>query len=261
MHLYSHRYPAVQGARLNPPDASIQDYRRLQRRLGTGRAVIVTPSTYGTNNQCVLDGLAAMGDSGRGVAVLDPSVPEEHLHDLHAAGIRGVRLNQSLGTTTSIDMLEPLAEKIKGLGWHIQLLMPPEMLVRIGPRLRALDIAVVFDHMGRVDPRTTAGSEAHTTLLNLIESGKAWLKLSGAYILSREGPPDYPDVAALARSYVKAAPDRCIWGSDWPHASATAGMQALPDDAHLLDLLSAWIGDDATFRQVLVENPSTLYQY
>ena len=261
MHLYSRHYLAVAGARLNPPDASIDDYRKLQHRLGTDRAVIVTPSTYGTNNQSILDGLAILGNSGRGIAVVDPSISMSHLEDLHNSGVRGARLNLSLGVTSSIDMLELLAEKIGHLGWHIQILMPSRQLVQNRQRLQALRVPLVFDHMGRIDPDHLSDNEAHKAILDLIVAGKAWVKLSGTYILSHRGPPSYSDMRELVRTYTQIGPDRLVWGSDWPHASATAGFQPIPDDAHLLDLIADWVNDDQILQQILVKNPANLYQF
>jgi predicted TIM-barrel fold metal-dependent hydrolase len=261
MHVYDSRFPCVPGARLTPPDAGVADYRQLQRRIGTERVVVVTPSTYGCDNRPMREALAACGGISRGVAVIDESTSELELEQMHAEGVRGVRLNLSLGVTNSERQLEALSARVAPHGWHLQLLAPPQTLVEIGARLRSLPVALVFDHLGRIAPSMAHRHPAHRLVLGLLDAGKAWVKLSGCYIVSEAGPPRYDDVAPLARSYLRAAPERVVWGSDWPHASASAGHQAMPDDAQQMTLLADWCKDDATLRRVLVDNPARLYDF
>ncbi|APW40889.1 amidohydrolase [Rhodoferax koreense] len=260
VHVYDASYPAVPGARLTPPDASVADYRRLQRRTGTQRVVFVTPSTYGSDNRPMLEALATFGDAARGVAVVDASIDAATLRRLHDAGVRGVRLNLSLGLTNSAEQMAPLAARIADLGWHLQLLMPPAQLATLGPALRALPVPVVFDHFGRISP-SMAGHAAHRLVLELLAEGRAWMKLSGGYIVTEQGPPGYGDIAPLARSYLAVAPHRMLWGSDWPHASASAGHQPLPDDARQMALLADWAETPASLQRVLVDNPAELYGF
>ena len=261
VHVYDARFPAVPGARLTPPDATVADYRRLQRRTGTGRVVFVTPSTYGTDNRPMRAALADFGGAARGVAVIGPDIDDAELQALHAEGVRGVRLNLSLGTTGSVAQLDTLAARIAPLGWHLQLLAPPDVLADLAPGLSLLPVDVVFDHFGRIAPSLAYRHPAHRLVLRLLDAGRAWVKLSGAYIVSEAGPPDYGDVGSLARDYLAAAPERAVWGSDWPHASATAGHQVLPDDARLMALLAEWTADAAGLRRVLVDNPAVLYGF
>jgi len=261
MHIYDARYPSVPGARLNPPDASVADYLLLQRRTGTQRVVVVTPSTYGTDNRPMTDALAAIGDASRGVAVIDPHVEDDHLQSLDAAGVRGIRLNLSLGAPGSVEQLELLAARIAPLGWHLQLLAPADLLATLGQRLAVLPVPLVFDHFGRIAPSMVQRHPAHALVLRLLDAGRAWVKLSGCYIVSESGRPDYDDVEPMARGYLRAAPERIVWGSDWPHASASAGHQAMPDDAHQMTLLARWTEDDRTLHRVLVDNPAALYGF
>ncbi|MYN13466.1 amidohydrolase family protein [Pusillimonas sp. TS35] len=261
IHVYDSTYPAASGATLLPPDASVMQYQKLQSRLGTQRAVLVTPSTYGNDNRCLLAGLAQMGDSVRGVAVIDGSETDDMLQTLHSAGVRGVRLNLSLGVVGTVNDLVPLAHRIAELGWHIQLLMAPDQLACIGAMLHTLPTQIVFDHMGRLSPYKFVWQPAHALILRLLYDGKAWVKLSGGYLLSRTGNVNDPYLTELARSYIKASPCRVIWGSDWPHATASAGQQAMPDDAEQLDRLSVWADDEAVFNHILVNNPANLYGF
>lgn len=267
VHVYDQRFPAAPGARLLPPDASAQDYRALQRRIGTTRVVLVTPSTYGTDNRCMLEGLCAldaMGVQARGVAVIDGRESDAELHRLHAAGVRGVRLNLSLGVSGSLDSIVPLAHRIAPWGWHLQLLMPTELLAEQGAVLRRLPVPLVFDHFGRIAPEQAGHHPAHALLLDLLHSGQAWVKLSGGYIVSSTKSVEDPLLDDLAASYLRSAPRRVLWGSDWPHATATAGVQPLPDDARQVDRLLDWTdacGGSAVLRQVLEGNPRALYGF
>lgn len=261
MHVYDARYPAVAGALLTPPDACVDDYRLVQRRMGTRRVVVVTPSTYGADNRPMLDALAAFGSDARGVAVIDAGVGDSALERLHAAGVRGIRFNLSLGIASTVAELEMLAQRISALGWHLQLLAPPDLLVSLAGVLGRLPVPVVFDHFGRIAPSMVGHHPAHALVLRLLGAGRAWVKFSGAYIVTEQGPPRYADVAPLARSYLQAAPGRVLWGSDWPHASASAGHQPMPDDARQMALLAEWTGDASTLRRVLADNPAALYGF
>ena len=263
VHVYDARFPAAPGARLHPPDASARDYQALQRRIGTTRVVLVTPSTYGTDNRCMLEGLAALGPAARGVAVIDGTESDAELARLHAAGVRGVRLNLSLGVSGSVESLQPLAHRIAPLGWHLQLLMAPDLLAAQADVLRELPVQLVFDHFGRIPP-AQMGQSAHRLLLALLQEGRAWVKLSGGYIVSALHSVEDPALDALAASYLRCAPHRVLWGSDWPHATASAGLQPMPDDARQVDRLMDWTtanGADAVLHQVLVDNPQALYAF
>lgn len=261
IHIYDQRFAAVPGARLLPPDASVHDYRRLQQRTGLRRAVVVTPSTYGTDNRPMLQALHALGGDARGVAVIDGSESTAVLAQMHAQGVRGVRLNLSLGVGASADMLVPLAERIAQLGWHLQLLMAPDALCAHADVLAGLPVPIVFDHFARLSPADAGTHLAHQVVLQMLQSGRAWIKLSGGYIVSPRKSTDDPALDELARSFLEAAPQQVVWGSDWPHATASAGVQPMPDDARQLDRLAHWTADEALLQRVLVDNPARLYGF
>jgi len=261
VHLYDARYPAAMGATLRPPDASAADYRQLQQRTGTQRVVFVTPSTYGIDNGPLCDALAAFGTKARGVAVVDEQASDALLAALHVRGVRGIRLNLSLGVVNSASQIAPLARRIAALGWHLQLLAPVDTWSDLGSVLDDLPVPIVFDHFGRLAPSMAGKHPAHALILRLLEKRCAWIKLSGACIVSERGAPWYEDVAALARSFLETAPDRVLWGSDWPHASATAGHQAVPNDAQLMTLLAGWTDTASALHRVLVDNPAELYGF
>jgi D-galactarolactone isomerase len=261
IHVYDDRIPSAAGATLHPPDASIADYQGVQQRMGVQRAVVVTPSTYGADNRPTLAGLAQLGTKGRGVAVITGNETLDELRLLHEQGVRGVRINLSLGVLHQISDIDKVARRIEPLGWHVQLLMPLDQLAALDSQLRSLPVDLVFDHFGRVTPELCGQHPAHELLLELLQARRAWVKLSGGYLVSPTGRSDDPQLLPLARSYIDTAPDRVIWGSDWPHATASAGRQPMPDDAAQIDALARWAGHADRLRQILVTNPEQLYGF
>jgi D-galactarolactone isomerase len=258
------RFPFVPnpGDRRTPPaDAAVPQYRLLQKRNGTTRVVIVTPRNYATDNRVTVDAIAQLGPDARGVAVLHPTVTDAELKKLRDAGIRGIRftLGGPASAVVTPDMIEPLSKRVAGLGWHVQLYMSGEQIVMLADVLRRLPSQIVFDHLGH--PTLPAGIQhpSHAIIRGLIDRQRAWVKLSGAYLNSAAGAPFYPEAAAIARDFVKAAPERLVWGSDWPHPSEPNNHK--PDDAVLFDLLSDWAPDAATRDRILVRNPESLYGF
>ncbi len=258
MHLYDDRYPAAPGAKLLPPNASLDDYRQLQALLGLQRLVIVTPSTYGTDNRCLLDGLARSGGQARGVAVIDQAITAAELQELHQAGVRGIRFNLSYGGA-DLDDLEPLAARVNELGWNVQVVAPGNQLVELESRLQRLPARLVIDHLGHVPQPEGVQSAAFAVLGRLLDGGRTWVKLSGPYIRSRSGPPDYADVGAVARELVRRDPEQLLWGSDWPHPTMPADNK--PDDGHIFDLLADWAPDEQARTAILRDNPVSLYGF
>lgn len=262
MHIFDPRFAPSPHWRRAPPDAPVAVYRQLQGRLGAQRTVVVTPSTYGTDNACTLDALAQLADSARGVAVVDHGVDDAELDLLHAQRVRGLRVNfvtpQSWGETTP-EMLTTLARKVARLeGWHIQVFMHPEQIVALESVLSTLPVPLVVDHMGRIDPAQGPQAPAFSALRRLLDAGKAWVKLSGAYMRTSVHGPSYADTLPLGRALVQAAPERLVWGSDWPHTTEAPGTV---NDADLVDLLQAWTGSDAVMDRILVDNPARLYGF
>lgn len=257
-HIYESRFPVDPKATVTHGDATVADYRMLQQRLGTTRHVVVQPSTYGTDNACLLDALAAFGATARGIAVVDTGVTDTELQRLHAAGVRGIRFNLVQAAATTPAMLQPLARRVHPLGWNIQFNLAARMIPELGPALTALPCPIVIDHIGHIPQPAGTDDPAFAAMMRLLDTGRTWIKLSGAYLDTKAGPPCYADVTKLAQAVAKAAPDRIIWGSDWPHPTAKADK---PDDAVLLDLLGAWVPDETARRKLLVSNPATLFGF
>jgi predicted TIM-barrel fold metal-dependent hydrolase len=258
MHIYDSRFSVAPTATLRPPDAHPSDYRLLQKRIGTKRNVIVQPSTYGTDNSCTLDALEQMVPTARAVAVVDTTVSDQELKRMDGLGVRGIRFNLVQAGATSIEMVEPLSKRVNDLGWHVQIHMLGGQIVQIEDLLQRLPSRIVFDHLGRIPQPAGTVHPAFRVIRKLLDKGNTWVKLSGAYQDSKVGPPTYADVNELAQAYVQAAPERMLWGTDWPHPTQKS---VKPDDAALLDLLLAWTPDQSTRRQILVENPEELYGF
>jgi D-galactarolactone isomerase len=257
MHIYDAKYPIAPSATLKPPDALVADYKLLQQRIGTTRNVIVTPSTYGTDNRVTLDAMAQIGPAARGVAVVDTSVADAELKRMNDLGIRGIRFNLVQAGATTIEMIEPLSKRVNDLGWHIQIHMKGEQIAGIEDLLLRVPSPIVFDHLGRLPQPNALDNPGFRTISKLIDKGKTWVKLSGAYQDSKVGAPSYSDTVSVARAYVKATPERMVWASDWPHPTE----KEKPNDAVLFDLLAEWAPDPATRTAILVQNPATLYGF
>jgi D-galactarolactone isomerase len=257
MHIYDAKYPADPKATLKPADALVADYRLLQKRIGTSRNVVVTPSTYGTDNRVTLDAIAQIGPTARGVAVVDATVTDAELKRLNGLGIRGIRFNLVQAGATTAEMIEPLSRRVNDLGWHIQIHMKGEQIAGIEDLLLRVPSPIVFDHLGRLAQPNALDNPGFKTISKLIDKGRTWVKLSGAYQDTKVGPPTYSDTVAVARAYIKAAPERMVWASDWPHPTEKDKL----DDAVLFGLLAEWAPDEAMRTRILVQNPATLYGF
>ena len=261
VHIYDPRFPMAWRSLPQVIDATVGEYRMLQERIGTSRAVIVQPAAYGTDNRVTLDAIAQLGlDKARGVAVALPAIADEELAALHAGGIRGLRfsIHDPHTEIAGGDMIGPLAARIHELGWHVQLHARAEQILALEPMLAELPCAIVLDHFARVPLPESVHHPAMAAVKRLMDKGRTWVKLCAPYLDSRTGAPRYADMKPLAKAFVKEVPERVLWGSDWPHPTEP---HTKPDDAALLDVLQEWIGDEATRKRVLVANPAALYGF
>ncbi len=250
------RFPLDAGRTYDPPPASVPAYLEMAEAVGLQRMVVVQASVSGTDNAVTLDAIAQFGSHrARGVAVVDDSFDEPALRRMHDQGIRGVRFNMVSGNGTPEDQLEALARRVAPLGWHIQIYADGPKIVEIGSLLAGLPVEVVIDHCGGVQAGLGVGHPQFQALLRLMDSGRAWIKVCH-YRASSTGAP-FADVEANVRALVAAAPERCVWGTDWPHPQ----MDPLPEAGALLDQLFAWVPDAAARQRVLVDNPARLYGF
>ena len=257
-HIYDARYPVDPRSVLRPGDALVEDYRAFQKRIGTSRNVVVTPSTYGTDNRVTLDAVAAFGPTARAVVVVDDTVADAELKRMHGLGVRGIRFNLAQAGATTPEMIEPLSKRVNDLGWHIQINATAGKIMEIMPILERVPSPIVFDHLAHIPEPQGVSNPLFREVRLLIDKGRTWVKLSGAYADTKVGPPTYADSTTVAQAYVKAAPERLVWGSDWPHPSERKNK---PDDAVLFDLLLVWAPDEGVRHRILVENPAALYDY
>jgi D-galactarolactone isomerase len=187
-------------------------------------------------------------------------VSTEELKRMHALGVRGIRFNLAQAGATTPEMMEPLSKRINDLGWHIQINAPAAKIMEIMPILEdKVASPIVFDHLAHIPQPEGVNHPLFAKVRGLMDKGRTWMKLSGAYADTKVGPPTYSDSSAVARAYAKAYPERCVWGSDWPHPSEQ--QKGVPNDAVLFDLLSDWVPDEKVRYRVLVENPAVLYDF
>lgn len=257
MHLYDDRVPAVPDAKLRPANASLDDYLKLQERIGIHRMVIVTPSTYGFDNRLLLDGLKRSNGAARGVAVVQADISDAELEALHKAGVRGVRFNLSFGGTRLED-LERLASRVHEHGWHVQFVSPGEKLIELNSRLAKLPSKLVIDHMGQISQPDGVRSQQCSTLKKLLDTGNVWVKASAPYNTSKVGPPHYEDFGEIAQQMIAHRSDRVVWGSDWPHPTVVG---AKPNDAQMLDRLLVWAPTEKERDLILRDNAISLYGF
>ncbi len=242
--------------------ARVEEYQLLKKRLRTTRSVIVTPAPYVTDNRVTLDAIARLGAAARGVAVVRPNVTDAELTALDRGGIRGIRFSLNLSAAlrnpvTTIEMVEPLAKRVAPLGWHVQINIAPDGIVDAEALWDRLPTPMVFDHIAGIPGRVGTGHRAYAVVRRLMDKGQTWVKLSVGNGTSSDDNATYADLVRLGQEFVKAAPERLVWGSNWPHP----GDAQKPDDAILFDLMTRWAPDERTRQRILVDNPATLYRF
>ncbi len=267
------RFPFVADRSYTPPPAPVDDMRRLHRRLHMERVVIVTPSVYGTNNDCTLDAIRRLGARARGIALVAPESTGSELVRLRRGGIRGARLNfETAGLTDPTAARERFRlalTQVASQGWHIQLNTRLSIVEALEDEFMRSPATVVFDHFAQADASSGVDQPGFAALVRLLRSGRAYVKLSAAYRISTKAP-DYADVVPLARALIAANPERILWGSDWPHPdavrrpgrSSTDLTPPLPvDDGRVLNQLAVWAPEPAIRHRILVDNPARLYEF
>jgi predicted TIM-barrel fold metal-dependent hydrolase len=265
------QYPFFAGRTYTPDTASVGELEQLLSSLRLNRVVIVQPSVYGTDNRCTLDGIRALGDRARGVAVIDDKTTEAELDAMGKSGIRGIRLNLATAGITdpavARQRFQNAVARAQKRGWHIQFNTQPSIVDALSDMFLASPVPIVIDHFGGATAARGVDQPGFPALVNLVKSGKAYVKISGSAD-SVSTQPDLADVTPLARALVSANPQRILWGTNWPHpgSSPVPGRRATDlavhmqtDDGKVLNLLPVWVPDAATRRLILVDNPARLY--
>jgi predicted TIM-barrel fold metal-dependent hydrolase len=267
------KYPFFAGRVYTPEPASPEEMAALHKALHIERVVIVTPSVYGTDNRATLEGIKFRGNTGRGVAVIDDKTSEADLDEMGKMGIKGIRVNLATSGVNDPSVgrkrLEAAIERVKGRGWHVQVYTNLPLLTTIKDVLATSPVPVVFDHFGGADAALGLEQPGWAELVAAVKSGKAYVKISGAYRLSNKGP-DYADAVPFAKALIAANADRLVWGTDWPHPNSVTPPDKKPtdltplfqiDDGRLLNQLAVWAPDAATRKKILVDNPAKLYGF
>ena len=272
IHGDSEKFPFFAGRVYTPDPASPEEMSALHQALNIERVVIVTPSVYGSDNSATLFGIKARGAAARGVAVIDEKTSEADLDAMGQAGVRGIRLNLATSGVNDPNVgrarFQAAVERVKARGWHVQLFTSLAMIPAIRDLVAASPVPVVFDHFGGALAELGVDQPGFADLLALVKSGKAYVKISGAYRASKLAP-DYPDAAPLARALIAANSNRIVWGTDWPHPDHTPPgkkpTDVTPllqiDDGRLLNQLPVWAPDAAIRKTILVDNPARLYGF
>ncbi|MBV9889822.1 MAG: amidohydrolase family protein [Rhizobacter sp.] len=252
------RYPLDPRRNYTPHVATLDEHRAVMAACGIARAVLVQPSVYGTDNACLLDALregAARGDAYRGIVVPEAGVSDQALAAIDALGVRGIRLNVVNPQMLAIDDAVAIGKRMRSRAWHLQvhLMLAADGASTLARLADRVDVPIVVDHFGRPG----AGAALPRLLLDLVASGRVWVKLSAAYRLCARAESAHADLGPLVDALVAANPARLLWGSDWPHTE----LRATPHEADLVDLLVATLPDVAVLRRVCVDNPASLYGF
>lgn len=255
----AHRFPFAASRTYTPPDAGIDRFQELQARLGLSRAVFVQASCHGTDNSAMIDALKRGGGRYAGVAMVHDGATDDELRRMSEAGVRGVRFNfvRHLGGAPDLGLFWRTVERVAPLGWHVVLHFDARDLPRYRDLLDRMPAPYVIDHMARIDASQGVDQQPFKHLLQLTADDRCWVKISGAERLTAGGAPPYDDVVPLARALIDAAPERILWGTDWPHPN----VRHMPDDGNLVDLLARFAPEEGVRHQILVENPQRLYEF
>ncbi len=249
------RYRFHPNTKYTTADALPETYFALQETVGLSRAVLVSGGGYGTDMTHLVDVLSRFGDRMKGVALLDPDVTDARMDELGRLGVRGIRFSTAGHGGALPRLNETTATRAHERGWHVQFYPHGPELPDFADRLLALPNTIVLDHFASVG---SMESPAFATLLRMLDTGRVWVKLSGPMRCTMEEPP-YPSMTPIARALVKHAPERLVWGSDWPHVNMND--RTMPNDGDLVDLIAEWIPDEAARQRILVENPKQLYGF
>ena len=250
-------FPYADDRSYTPPDAPVAALRALHMTIGVSCAVIVQASCHGTDNRAMMDAIASSGGSYRGIAIVGRDITDDELKALDRGGVRGVRFNfvAHLGGAPDLEVFDRTIDRISGLGWHVVLHLDAEDIVTYADRIKRLKVPFVIDHMGRVKAKGGLDQAPFKRLLDLMKNPLAWVKVCGGERVSSGGRPFF-DAVPFATALIEAAPDRVLWGTDWPHPNIAGDM---PNDGDLVDLFARFTGDAALRRKVLIDNPTRLY--
>ena len=264
VHVFAPPYKLSPGRGYNPPPSTLADLKQLHAMLGIDRVVFTQPSVYGIDNSAILDGMAALNaespNRARAVAAITLDIRDDELAVLDAGGVRGVRLNtdNAGGMPITIGAIPDLAARIAPLRWHIEFLFPGKDIIELMPTLAAVTVPISIAHFAYQPATAGVSAPGFRALIELMRRGNTWTKISGANRVSATDLPPYDDVKPMAEALIEAAPDRIMWGTDWPHPNK---YLVNPNDGDLVDAFGDWVTDDAMRRRIMVDNPAGFYRF
>lgn len=250
-------YPFVRGRHFNPPPAPPAAFVAMLDMMGLDYGVVVQVSVHGTDNRLLVEALSSFPNRLCGVAVIDPKISDKDVAVLKEAGVRGIRILDIVGGGVGLKNLELLAARCAEVGWHIQVATRGETYLDLAPRLLKLRVPFIIDHMGWCAAKDGIQSREFQAVLHIVRNSDCYVKLSGGFRLSAQ-PFPYSDIVPFAQQLIAAAPDRMVWGSDWPHVGLY-DEAARPDVGHILDWLADYAPDVAQQKRILVDNPARFY--
>lgn len=264
VHVFEPGYPLSPGRGYNPPYSTLEDLRHLHATLAIERVVFTQPSVYGTDNSAILNAMAALNaerpNRARCVVALGMDITEKELAALDASGVRGVRLNTDNkgGMPVKMSEIPELAARIRPFGWHLEFLFPGKDIVELMPVFAALELPMSIAHFAYQPASAGVGAAGFRALIELVRRGNTWIKISGANRVSATDLPPYDDVKPMAHALIEAAPERIMWGTDWPHPNK---YLVNPNDGDLVDAFGDWVSDEAMRRKIMVDTPAAFYRF
>lgn len=264
VHVFDSQYWLSPNRGYNPPDSTLEDLRHLHKTLGIHRVVFTQPSVYATDNSAILDGMRALNaetpNRARAIIATGLDISDDALAALDAEGVRGVRLNTDNQGGMPLEMSEipELCARIAPLGWHIEFLFPGKDIMSLMPFFDSLTVPMSIGHFAYQPAVAGVDAANFQALLDLMRRGNTWMKISGANRVSATDLPPYDDVAPMAAALIEAAPDRIMWGTDWPHPNK---WEINPNDGDLLDAIGEWVPDEAMRRKIMVDTPAAFYRF
>src|SRR5687767_2187599 len=264
VHVFEPGYALSPARGYTPPDSTLADLRHLHATLGIERVVFTQPSVYGTDNSAILNGMAALNretpNRARSVVAIDMAIPDKELALLDKLGVRGVRLNldNKGGMPIELDQIPELEARIQPLKWHLEFLFPGKDILELMPVFRSLKAPMSIAHFAYQPATAGVDAPGFKGLVELVKTGNCWMKISGANRVSRGDLPPYDDVKPMAHALIQAAPERIMWGTDWPHPNK---YEVNPNDGDLVDALGDWVSDEAMRRKIMVDTPAAFYRF
>jgi len=264
VHVFEDRYPLSPARGYNPPESTLANLQHLHHTLGISRVVLTQPSVYGVDNSAIMDSVAALNAEtpGRARAVMacTMDISDDELAEFDAAGVRGVRLNTDNkgGMPFGMDQIPELAARIAPFGWHFEFLFPGRDILDLMSIFEALTVPMSIAHFAYQPATAGISAPGFQALLRLVRAGNTWIKISGANRVSETDLPPYDDVKPMAEALIEAAPDRIMWGTDWPHPNK---YEANPNDGDLVNAFGDWVVDEGARHKIMVDTPEAFYRF